>query len=113
MTLHPQAQTFVALLRELQPPRWEDLGVAKARRGFSALVDNFGAGPAMASVEDQVVEEQNCDGQVSRIPVRIYRPDDVSELAPVVMFFRGGFAGCRGVGGISAVARVAISRSRS
>lgn len=90
MTLHPQAQTFVALLRELQPPRWEDLGVAKARRGFSALVDNFGAGPAMASVEDQVVEEQNCDGQVSRIPVRIYRPDDVSELAPVVMFFHGG-----------------------
>tara|TARA_R110002072_G_scaffold31140_2_gene96388 strand:- start:2810 stop:3781 length:972 start_codon:yes stop_codon:yes gene_type:complete len=90
MTLHPQAQTFVALLRELQPPRWEDLGVAKARRGFSALVDSFGAGPTMASVEDRIVEEQNCDGEVLRVPVRIYRPDGVSELAPVVMFFHGG-----------------------
>ena len=88
MTLHPQAQTFVALLRELQPPRWEDLGVAKARRGFSALVDSFGAGPTMASVEDRIVEEQNCDGEVLRVPVRIYRPDGVSELAPVVMFGR-------------------------
>lgn len=90
MTLHPQAQTFVALLRELQPPRWEDLGVAKARRGFSALVDSFGAGPTMASVEDRIVEEQNCDGEVLRVPVRIYRPDGVSELAPVAMFFHGG-----------------------
>jgi acetyl esterase len=90
MTLHPQAQTFVALLRELQPPRWEDLGVAKARRGFSALVDSFGVGPTMASVEDRIVEDQNCDGEVLRVPVRIYRPDGVSDLVPVVMFFHGG-----------------------
>ncbi|PHQ33677.1 alpha/beta hydrolase [Rhodopirellula bahusiensis] len=90
MTLHPQAQTFVALLRELQPPRWEEMGVVKARRGFSALVDSFGDGPAMQSVEDHRVEETTADGQSLSVPVRVYRPEGLPDAAPVIMFFHGG-----------------------
>lgn len=90
MTLHPQAQTFLAWLREAQPPRWEQLGVEKARRGFSALVDSFGDGPEMQAIEDRLVEETTGEGQRLSVPVRVYRPLGLSNEAPVVMFFHGG-----------------------
>ncbi|WDQ18879.1 alpha/beta hydrolase [Rhodopirellula sp. P2] len=90
MTLHPQAQTFVAWLREAQPPRWEELGVEKARRGFAALVDSFGEGPRMQTVEDRLVEETTVDGQRLSVPVRLYRPAGLPVVAPVIMFYHGG-----------------------
>jgi acetyl esterase len=90
MALHSQAQTFLAWLREAQPPRWEELGVEKARRGFSALVESFGEGPEMQTVEDRLVEDATDEGQRLSVPVRLYRPLGLSNEAPVVMFFHGG-----------------------
>ncbi|MCC9657755.1 alpha/beta hydrolase [Rhodopirellula halodulae] len=90
MPLHPQAQAHVEMLRELNPPRWEDLGVQKARRGFSALKESFGPGPEMHSVEDKRLCGLDPDGVSLEVPVRIYRPTNSGAPQPVAMFFHGG-----------------------
>lgn len=80
MTLHPQAQAFVANLVQQAPPGWEEMSPAEARQRFNGFAPLFGDAPQLARVEDH-----RTDGG---IPVRLYSPS--SQPRPVVLYFHGG-----------------------
>jgi acetyl esterase len=83
--LDPQSQAFIAASALQNTPRWDEISIEDARRGFNGLQQLFGSGPLEVNTVNQKLD--------SRIPVRIYKPavsraDD--PLLPVVVFFHGG-----------------------
>lgn len=82
MTLHPQAQDYLAQMAAVKRAPWHETPLAESRTAFSSLTPIFGRGPEMHSVQDF----RTPDG----IPLRFYRPRPAAPSQPVIMFFHGG-----------------------
>ena len=81
MPLTQQAQLFLDIIAEKNPPPWEELSPQEGRETFDGFIDLFGEGPDLARVEDHTLP-----GDVN---VRLYA-DDSDEPQPAVMYFHGG-----------------------
>ena len=84
MRLDPQ---LASVLAELQAPGakgFEDMTPAEAREAVMSLRAYQATPPAMAAVREEVLSARG------DVHLRIYRPVDVSQRAPVVLFFHGG-----------------------
>jgi hypothetical protein len=87
MPLDPQAKAFLDFLGITTLPGLETLTPEAARdrfRGFTEARKQMGADEVVHSVRDVRIP-----GPGGEIPIRIYTPD-VSELAPVLIYFHGG-----------------------
>lgn len=81
MPLTQQAQLFLDIIAEKNPPPWEELSPQEGRETFDGFIDLFGEGPDLARVEDHTFP-----GDVN---VRLYA-DDSDKPQPAVMYFHGG-----------------------
>ncbi|TWT94590.1 alpha/beta hydrolase [Stieleria varia] len=82
MTLHPQSQAYVDLLRANPRPGWETMSVSDARLIFETFSAFAGRVESLNRVEDRMIED---------VPVRIYSDcSNCNELKPVVVYFHGG-----------------------
>ncbi|KXU30507.1 hypothetical protein A0J57_18895 [Sphingobium sp. 22B] len=84
--LEPGADKLVQAFLESGRQPYERLAVSEARAAFreSSARFAFPAEPGIGSRDDHI------DLPGRSIPVRIYRPDDVGEAAPLTVFFHGG-----------------------
>ena len=80
MPLHPQSKRFIEMTQAQNRPPWEDLPVAESRDLFQSFESAFGIGPKLHAVDDMLIAD---------VPVRVYRPNDGSNL-PCVVYFHGG-----------------------
>lgn len=84
MALHPQIVALMAAMERPDRPRIYELPITDARKVYDAM------GPFMGDLAHQVPsEDRTIDGPDGPIPIRIYRPDGVSD-GPVVVFYHGG-----------------------
>lgn len=81
MPLHPSAQVFLEELASAESPSWSELPPAQSREIFNSFNDLFGDRPAVAEVRELRTPDN--------IPLRLYRPVDVSVL-PAIVYFHGG-----------------------
>lgn len=81
MTLHPQAEAFLAMVAEAPPLR--ELSVAENRAALAQILPATGPATALAEVRDTTLE-----GPAGPIGVRVYRPDD--GVLGVTAYFHGG-----------------------
>ena len=81
MPLTQQAQLFLHIIAEKNPPPWEELSPQEGRETFDGFIDLFGEGPDLARVEDHTLP-----GDVN---VRLYA-DESDKPQPAVMYFHGG-----------------------
>jgi acetyl esterase len=84
MTLHPQAEAYLAQMAAAAlPPTWE-VGAPAARERARAGLGLVPPGPELTRVEDWSVA-----GSAGEIPVRVYWPSAETGL-PILMWFHGG-----------------------
>lgn len=79
MTLHPQSQAFLEMIRAAAAPTWPEMPIEKARETFASL-GVFGEAPSVPRVEDR---------DVAGVPIRIYHAHE-SEPREVILYFHGG-----------------------
>jgi acetyl esterase len=85
MPLHPQAQIMCDVVNAMGGPAASDDRLQEARDGLAVLTASGAGEPQpVAQVEDRTVPGPHGD-----IPVRIYRPVDVTGL-PVLVWLHGG-----------------------
>ena len=85
MSLHPQARQLIDLAEQSGLPAIETLTPTKARELFDLRGAGLSASPAVGDVYNRVIP--GFDGE---IPIRVYRPVDVEEATPGLLFFHGG-----------------------
>lgn len=85
MTLDPQVEGLLELLREQGMKDFSDMSVDAARSFMGAFIGLEGEPRDVADVQDRAVPGP--DGH--DIPVRIYRPEGGGPM-PVLMYFHGG-----------------------
>jgi acetyl esterase/lipase len=88
MSLDPDAETLLAMIRAAGRPPFETLSPAEARRAFAA-------GRAATQPEPQDVAEVrdlSCPGPLGDIKLRAYRPlgTRAEEILPALVYFHGG-----------------------
>ncbi|MYD97549.1 MAG: alpha/beta hydrolase [Gammaproteobacteria bacterium] len=81
MPLHPEYQTMLAQLAEMEGPDLIDLPVATGREMFRAMQ------PQAFDVEVGAVSDVDAGG----VPARIYRPEGEGPFPVVIMFHGGGW----------------------
>lgn len=81
MPLTQQAQAFLDVIAENNPPAWENLSPQEGRQAFAAFVDLFGEGPDLARVEDHTLPGD--------VKIRLYA-NASDKPQPAVMYFHGG-----------------------
>jgi acetyl esterase len=87
MSVDAELQPVVDLVNASEVPAPRELGAEGLRANFGIMCAGFGAGPAVASVEDRPLGL--ADG--STVGVRVYRPASVGDgPAPAVVWFHGG-----------------------
>lgn len=84
MPLDPQVQTFLAELKELNPPPFSTLSPEEARAAVLADLPNWAPPQPVARLEDRAVP-----GPAGEIPIRIYAPEAQGPL-PVLVYYHGG-----------------------
>lgn len=82
---HPQVQTVLDRLEELDVPNLSDLPVDAARDLFETMSSASTYRGGTVSTADQVIETEG-----GSVPVRVYRPAD-GEMPTTVFFHGGGF----------------------
>src|SRR5947209_4017862 len=87
MTLHPQAQAFLAGMQASGAPPLHELTPAEARAATGMLTELIGSGPEIASVEDFTIPTR--DGLIA---ARRYAPEDVA--ATILWIHGGGWVIC-------------------
>lgn len=85
MTLHPQAETLIALAEKAELPPLHTLDVDKARALYDLRADGLEAEPVVGEVTNRTIPGPGGD-----LPIRIYRPVDAGEATPCLLFFHGG-----------------------
>lgn len=80
MTLNEQSKRFLQIIEAQNRPGWQEIPIDQSRRLFASFESAFGVGPELHSVADR---------QISKIPIRIYRPTDEANQA-CIMYFHGG-----------------------
>lgn len=85
-TLEPDLQLTLSLLERQGAPPLETLSPAEARETYRRQVTVSNGPPApVGSVRDLEIE-----GGASRLPARLYSPDEPGGPHPLVVFFHGG-----------------------
>jgi len=86
MALDPNMKTLLDQIEAIGAPPLHTMSVADARVSMDAMVTMMGEGEPMGSVEDRLI-----DAGGNPLPVRIYRPEGLSEgAAPTLVFYHGG-----------------------
>ena len=85
MTLDPQAQGLLELLRQQGVKDFSEMSVAQARGFMGSFINLEGEPQGLAEVRDLTVAGPGAH----HIPVRVYRPEGEGQ-APVLMYFHGG-----------------------
>ena len=82
MTLHHQAQGFIAAVAAAGGPGWHEQSPAEGRAVFASFKDFWGDAPELQRVEEISVGEN--------LKVRLYAAEKQTSDQPVVMYFHGG-----------------------
>jgi len=83
MALDTQSQMFIEAMRSAGMLPLRDLGVDGCRR-MTEQQASLAKGSEAGSAEDRTT------GDPSNVPIRLYRPADVRDPLPVVVYFHGG-----------------------
>jgi acetyl esterase len=83
MTLHPQAEGFLGMVREAARPPLYELEPPVAREASKQMIQVVGPGPEVASVRDIEIPIEG-----TSIGARMYEPE--AALDAVIVYFHGG-----------------------
>src|SRR5215471_3341606 len=82
MPLDPAAQNLLAMLEQMNLPKFEDLSPPEARQLIAAMRTMEPPAPELAKIEDLTIED---------VPVRVYTPvTDADGPLPILVWFHGG-----------------------
>ena len=125
MTLDPGMVWLLELVEKADLPALESLSVAAARAQYLETANKLDRAPAqMESVGDFAIERpgsepgETPEGQPGDLRIRIYRPKNLVEPAPALLWFHGGGwvvgsiettdAICRGLAEAAAIAVISV-----
>ncbi|MDC0675535.1 alpha/beta hydrolase [Nannocystis radixulma] len=106
--LDPQVQHMLAMQRRMRRPHFHQLSVEQARREMEVNTTLLAPlAPVM-----QYVREDRFPGPGGPIPVRIYRPLELSAKAPTTLYFHGGGFVVGGLDSHDPVCRIVAHEAR-
>jgi len=88
MTLDPQVEYVLGLVKKSSYPEFHTVSAVEAREVFETTAPALNVRPEdVFRAEDRVI-----DGVEGEIPIRIYTPHEpaVGELMPIIVFYHGG-----------------------
>lgn len=86
MALDPHSQALLDKFRQAGGTSIDDIDMEAARRDYDNLFTQLG-GPV---ADDVVIWSAELDVPAPVLPVRVYRPSEMAEPAPTVLFLHGG-----------------------